>query len=712
MNSIGLHRLLILLSLLVPAGLFAAAAVQNRRDVVREGQDTLVRTAAVMDEHARKVFETGELVLGRVDDHIQSLAPEQIAAPDTSAFLARLQSSLEQVVSIWVTDARGVVLAGSQPWNPRQGIADREFFRAQQERDRGAFVSGSFRGKATDQASFAISRRREGPGGVFAGTIHISLSPEYFARTYAAMMPDAQSIAWLVRADGQVLAREPFRAGELTLAPNNQLIEHIKAKPLAGSFLASSNTDGTERAYAYRQVGNYPIYVGIAEPISVLLGRWYENLTLYGIAAGVASLLLLLASFLAVRGMRAERATLARLHAALDELKRETAQREAAEQRMRQAEKMEAVGKLTGGIAHDFNNLLTAVLGSLQLLRKRLSPSDERGIRLLDNAVRGAERGAALTQRLLAFSRGQVLKPEAIRLGVLIEDMKPLLRSSLDVSIEVVANLSDDLPPARADANQLELAILNLALNARDAMPQGGRLEIWARRERVEAGHDLELAPGAYVVLAIADTGEGMDPATLARCVEPFFTTKGIGKGTGLGLSMVHGLAAQSGGRLLLRSRLGEGTTAELWLPEAEAAPAASSEPLAPDPVARRRTGMSVLLVDDDMLVLSSTAPMLEDLGYDVVTASSGAEAIERFRSGTRIDLVITDQAMPGMTGTQLAEALRVVRPDLPILVATGYAERAKIASAGLILLDKPFSQAALAGAIERLGVPGAANAA
>ena len=708
----GLHRVLMVASLLVPAGLFAAAAVQNRADVMREGEQDLVRTASVMDEHARKVFETGELVLAHVDDHVSRMSWEQIAAPETSAFLARLKASLDQVVSIWIADASGTVRAGSQDWNPAVGIGEREFFQAQRGRDRGAYVSGAFRGKATETASFAISRRRVTPDGRFDGTIHISLSPEYFARTYRAIIPEAQHVASLMRADGEILARDPSRAVGAQLYPvTSPLMQQIQHQPAGGFAIGASSLDGIDRAFAYRKVGNYPVYVALGVPVSVLADQWYENLKLYGAAAAAAAVMLLLASGLAFRGMQAERATLAKLHAALDDLRHETAQREAAEQRVRQAEKMEAVGQLTGGIAHDFNNLLTAVLGSLQLLRKRLPPADRRASRLLDNAVRGAERGAELTQRLLAFSRGQVLKPQAVSLPALVEDMKPLLRSSLGAGVELVTRFPPAPPPARADANQLELAILNLALNARDAMPGGGRLEIAGRSELVNGTNEAELRPGAYLVLSVADTGEGMDGATLAHCVEPFYTTKGIGKGTGLGLSMVHGLAAQSGGRLVIISRKDEGTTAEIWLPEAGADELAELPPLEARREVRPSSGR-VLLVDDDTLVLSTAAPMLEDLGYEVVTAGSGREAVELVRSGRAVDLVITDQVMPGLTGVDTAAALRALRPGLPVLLATGYAERSELAASGLPLLEKPFDQAGLADAIERLGLHHGADAA
>jgi PAS domain S-box-containing protein len=373
------------------------------------------------------------------------------------------------------------------------------------------------------------------------------------------------------------------------------------------------------------------------------------------------------------------------------------------EEQLRQAQKMEAVGQLTGGIAHDFNNLLTAVLGSLELLRKRLPTGDERVSRLLDNAVQGAQRGASLTQRLLAFSRGQALNPKAVDVPEVVRGMSDLLRSSLGAGVRVETLFPLHLAPAHVDANQLELALLNLAVNARDAMLGTGQLTIAAREERVEVGQAGELAPGDYVVLGVTDTGEGMDEATLARCVEPFFTTKGIGKGTGLGLSMVYGLAEQSGGRLVLRSRKGDGTTAELWLPraEAEATPTARPGVEMADLRLESPGRHTVLMVDDDPLVLASAASMLEDLGHAVVEAASGRQALEILRAGAKVDLIVTDQAMPGMTGIQLAAEVRRLWPGLPVLLGTGYVERAEMAASGLPLLGKPFGQAELAAAIE-----------
>jgi signal transduction histidine kinase len=375
-----------------------------------------------------------------------------------------------------------------------------------------------------------------------------------------------------------------------------------------------------------------------------------------------------------------------------------TQEREAALAQLFEAQKLDTIGQLTGGVAHDFNNLLMAVLGSLNLLRKRL-PEDERSKRLLSNAIEGAERGAALTRRLLAFARRQELKPEAIDVAKLVAGMEDLLRRSLGPAIAIGIDIPEGLPRIEADSNQVELALLNLALNARDAMRDGGRLSLSAG-EHVSAGGS-GLQAGRYVRLTVSDTGEGMDRETLARATEPFFTTKGAGKGTGLGLSMVHGLAAQSGGALALRSAPGEGTTAELLLPVAPAETAAAAAPLRAAAPAPDGSALEVLVVDDDPLVGAGTADMLEDLGHAVELASSAREALEILSAGRSFDLVITDHAMPGMTGLQLAESLRESRPGLPVVLATGYADLpASGELAALSRLSKPFTQDELAAAI------------
>nr|WP_295889855.1 ATP-binding protein [uncultured Devosia sp.] len=378
---------------------------------------------------------------------------------------------------------------------------------------------------------------------------------------------------------------------------------------------------------------------------------------------------------------------------------REMTERRRAEEQLRQAQKMETIGQLTGGVAHDFNNLLAAIQGNLELLRKRL-PDDPQIRRFIDGALQGAQRGASLTSRLLAFARRQDLKPEPTDLSQLLDGMRALMERSLGPLISIDFSIEPDLPAARVDANQLELAILNLAVNARDAMPDGGQLTIDLRQlEGSESGLGLS---GAYLRLAVSDTGIGMDDKTLKSAIEPFFSTKELGKGTGLGLSMVHGLAVQLGGALRLKSRVGEGTTAELWLPVAispvkEVEHVQSEQALAPPP------SSVILVVDDDALINMSTVDMVQDLGHTVLEAYSGKEALQILGSGQRIDALITDYAMPGMTGVELADRARELHPGLPILLATGYADLPSGTTTDLPRLAKPYQQTELATQISRL---------
>jgi PAS domain S-box-containing protein len=370
---------------------------------------------------------------------------------------------------------------------------------------------------------------------------------------------------------------------------------------------------------------------------------------------------------------------------------------EEAREALFHSQKMEAIGQLTGGIAHDFNNLLMAVLSSLDLMRKRL-PDDPRLRSLLDNAVEGARRGATLTTRMLAFARRQELKLETIDVPDLVRGMTELLQRALGPAVNIETRFPLTTLRVRADYNQLEMAVLNLAVNARDAMTDGGQIIISARAKSISASDGHGLKPGQYVSLIISDTGSGMDEATLKRAMEPFFTTKGIGKGTGLGLSMVHGFAEQSGGQFTLQSKEGEGTTAALWLPFAEAEPQSTvqSQRAAVDMHATRGS-LVVVAVDDDPLILINTVAMLEDLGHTAFPASSGKQALEILRRESGVDVVVTDQAMPHMTGLQLAQTIENEWPGLPIILATGYAEIKEGAAAKLRKLSKPFMQSDLA---------------
>ncbi len=365
-----------------------------------------------------------------------------------------------------------------------------------------------------------------------------------------------------------------------------------------------------------------------------------------------------------------------------------------------QSQKLEAVGKLTGGIAHDFNNLLMAIMSSLELAQRRL-PDDQRLKMFIDNAQEAAKRGATLIQRMLAFARRQELKLETADVHTLVNDLASLFERSLGPTFSLAFEVPKKLPLVRADINQLESALLNLVVNARDAMPEGGSIRLTARRETIDEAlsHKIAASTGEFVALAVGDSGHGMDEATLLRAMEPFFTTKGVGKGTGLGLSMVHGMAEQLGGRFVVKSVVGEGTTAEIWLPVAEAG-AAITEPAAAPSAAVALQPKCILVVDDDRLVLLNTTAMLEELGHSVIEASSAKEALLALSKASNVDLVITDHAMPEMTGAELIGTLKKQSPNLPVLLVTGYAELPADVDPNIPKLSKPFNLEQLADAV------------
>lgn len=378
----------------------------------------------------------------------------------------------------------------------------------------------------------------------------------------------------------------------------------------------------------------------------------------------------------------------------------EVAQRERAEEQLRQSQKLEAIGQLTGGVAHDFNNLLMAVMGNLDLLRKHLA-DDPKALRLIEAALQGARRGASLTQRLLAFARRQELKVEAVDLAALVENMRELLNRSVGGDVEISVRLPKDVSPALADSNQVELALLNLVVNSRDAMPEGGTIRIGLREEPEARPHE-DLPAGAYLCLSVTDNGKGMDEETLHRAIEPFFSTKDIGKGTGLGLSMIHGLALQLKGAFVLSSVAGKGTTAELWLPAGSRVVRQVPKVL-PEETESAAKPAKILVVDDDLLIAMSTVDMLEDLGHQVMEANSGVQALELIGKDRDIELVITDYSMPGLNGAQLFEAARGLRPDLPFLLATGYADLPPGSGLSLPRLSKPYTQDQLSREIAKI---------
>ncbi len=668
----------------------------------------------MLEQHATAAFHAYELVFARVDEHVRAQPGEDEAT--RHVYLAAIDDELKEVGSLFLVDANGRVTAHSR-YYPGSGVnvGDRDYFRmlapaALSARaiaiktpfpgldGSGLAIGIPNSGRLSGTSKLNIARAIKGPDGRFAGVVAISVAQEYFEAFHRTLSESPGDSMALVRSDGVVLARSPqLDSGQMQLALSPEYQQAVMGRLLGRATTFASSLDSVERIAAFRKLAAYPIYVGYGLSTSVLLATWHLHLVIYAGIALLAALTLFGVTWLALSAAQEEAF-------ARTSLVNEMGRREAAEAALRQSQKMEAVGQLTGGIAHDFNNLLAVVLGNLELLAKRL-PDDPRLRRYVEGAIEGTRRGAALTQRMLAFSRRQELKFETVGLPALVRGMTDLLVRSLGSNIAVETHFPVRLAAARVDANQLEAALLNLAVNARDAMPKGGTIVIAAHEKATGNGSPPGLADGRYVVLTVTDTGEGMDAATLARAAEPFFTTKIVGKGTGLGLAMVHGLAAQSGGTLHIDSVLGRGTAVELWLPIADEEMLPVAAPTAPTPCKPTRS-CKVLVVDDDLLVLEGTAAMIEDLGHTVTKATSAAEALRMLRTGATLDLLITDQMMPGMTGVELATEASLLRPDLPILLASGFAELSEADAASLPRLAKPFTLTALAQAIAENTLP------
>jgi signal transduction histidine kinase/CheY-like chemotaxis protein len=432
----------------------------------------------------------------------------------------------------------------------------------------------------------------------------------------------------------------------------------------------------------FTKVPKNPVYIGLSLDKSAILATWYANLTVYGLVAASATAGIVLALGIALRRARRERD-------AVELWRAEVHERESAQERLRQGQKMESLGNLTGGIAHDFNNLLTVIIGNISMVKTVALEADAQ--RYLRNALKAGESAISLTQGLLAFARKQVLNPRSVDLRRLVEGMQGSLVRTLGSAVRLVISGEPNLWPASVDPNQIELIILNLAINANDAMPKGGTLSITASNSK---GSDApsELAPGEYAVLTVSDTGTGMDEATLARATEPFFSTKAAGKGTGLGLSIMQAVVTQSGGATRLRSRLGQGTQIEVWLPRANTPPA---ETEVAETQREQRDSGAILVCDDNSSVLEFICDALKAKGYQVLPVTNGRNALSVLKDNHAIRLLVVDFTMPEMSGAAVAQAVRASRPRLPILLITGNADPESIQAdlPDVPMLRKPFDR-------------------
>jgi two-component system NtrC family sensor kinase len=558
-------RGLLAASLAVPLLLLAIAAWQNFRLVRLQAEERVMIEAGELREQALDTLKTYAIVLAWIDARTREFDWVRIEHDEELHRLLSDLDTLPQINEVWMVDAAGRPrVSGRSSPIPAVDVSDRDCFAAEQERDIGIFVGHEQIGALTHLPEFDICERRSTADKTFDGIIVVSARPAYFNEFYRTVSEDKRFAASLVRRDGFLLARYPTLAAPPVPARDSPFMRAIASNPDRGVFGGRGETDGIERIFAYQRIEGYPLYVAYGLPRKDVLASWLANLVNYSLFAVPASLALFGMTLLAARQIRRHTIASWRWRTTARRLRREMNRRALAEAELRQAQKMEALGQLTGGVAHDFNNLLTVLQGSLEMLSGRQQSAQLQA--RVDTALRTVERGERLTEQLLAFARRQPLRRATIDLNAQLRRMAELLARTVGTGIAIHTDLAPDLWSVDADATQLELAVINLAINARDAMPGGGELGI-RTFNRAVAVLEQPTKVEDFVGLEISDTGNGMPPEVVARAFEPFFTTKEVGKGTGLGLSMVYGFARQSGGSASIRSEIGRGTAVTLLLP-------------------------------------------------------------------------------------------------------------------------------------------------
>ena len=698
---------LVAATLIVPVLLFAGASWMAYDDTRRQAEERIARTLDLLYVNVRTTFDTDLLVIANIAEIVDDYSNEGIRANEQRIHdrLKRLVESLPQIQNAFVIDAdgRALVSAKTYPLPPALSTVDRSYFAAHRD---GAQrnVSEILRGRLGDAAFFQYSERRETPDGKFNGVIAVSISPQYFIERFSQATDAKGFTAALVRADGEILARYPGGAGPSRLGPNSGFVRSIALSPEVGMYDTDrSGFDGRARIFMYRRLSDLPIYVVHGYAKETIRDAWLDRMASHLIFELPATLALFALALLASRRAMQESAALARL-------KDEKLRRESAEDSLRQTQKMMAVGQLTAGIAHDFNNLLTGIGGALEMIGRRLPDASPELARFVDLGRAGVSRAAELTQRLLAFSRQQPLKIEAVDANRLVAGMSELLRRTLGEKVKIETVLAGGLWHARADAAQLESAILNLAINGRDAMADGGTLTIETANAHLDDAYAAsnDAVAGQYVMIAVSDTGSGMTQETIARAFEPFFTTKPRGQGTGLGLSMTFGYVKQVGGHLNIYSEIGRGTVVKVYMPRAVDEAKQGAEP-AQQPLHATDGSLVVLVVEDDPVVREFAISACREIGCTVYHAGDGTQALAVLEAHDDIGLLFTDVGLPGtMNGRQLAAVATERWPGLKVLFTTGYTANAivhhGVLDPGVNFIGKPFTITALGAKIKSLG--------
>lgn len=694
--ALRLLKTMLVASIVLPAALFSYAGWINYKDVLAHADEQLAASLTILSEHASKEFQSVDLMFTSVDAILGHLSDEQIKANEEALHLqlSKLEKALATVDAIFVTDRNGHALVSSAifPLSADTSVADRDYFLAQKERDAGTYIGAVSQSRATKEQFFGVSRRRPARDGQFNGIITVSILPKMFSEFYKQLAGDTAASFSLAKSNGAILVRYPAApAGVTNFGPTSGFMLNVINRP-EGGIVTTNSVDDVQRRIAYRKLGYSDLYVSDGLPTETIYSGWVRLMASHLIFGIPATLFLFVLVLLTMRRTRAFYA--------------EAERRELAEQALRQSQKMEAVGQLTGGVAHDFNNLLTIIIGNLGIAKRGVV--EARAERALNNALVGAERAAQLTQRLLAFSRRQPLNPRVLDVNKLIVSISDLLARTLGENIELETIGSAGLWNVEADASELESTLLNLALNARDAMPEGGKLTIETSNAYLDDEYCRQhegLTAGQYVLVAVSDSGAGMSAETIDRAFEPFFTTKEAGKGTGLGLSQVYGFMKQSDGHVRIYSEPGEGTTIKLYLPRRYGDEAALSGD--DDIGSERGRGETILIVEDDDGVRQYASEILRDLNYQIIEAKDSAAALRLLDADKKFDLLLTDVVLPGKNGRELATEVENRRPRTKVIFMTGYSRNAIVhhgrLDPGTELIQKPLVERVLARKIRQV---------